>query len=282
MMITIKEVSRMKKLFILLMVLFTSLLFTGCDQKIAVSDEDGNPMTYSQEDLGVSNLDGKEGFFVLNTDGSLSPVISDFTGYSTCQGESTPDRFLWFTENEYEIMKLIPVVGKNSKVVFVYNSDKKIPDRFTLEKYAFRGYTVGVHFYRDIDDSMYIETTDALLGTYAAASLEKVDDEKEYRIKKVNDSESLPLDNIDNNMELLLGLEKDRYYNFSFFKGTKYITFTTIADTQVFQSEKLIELSNPYEKTEDGYFVVNLPSNLEDGYYYICGLGMFRYDSSIS
>lgn len=268
----------MQRLLVLLMVIFTSFMLIGCEEKIAVSDEDGNPMSYSQEQLGVSSLEGKEGFFVLNSDGSYSPLITDFTGYSSGATESSPDRFLWFTENDFEIMKLIPVVGRDSKVVFVYNKDKKIPEKFTLEKYAYRGYTVGVHFYRDVDDSMYIETTDALLGAYAAASLKQVDDEKEYKIKKVNDSETLPIENIDNNMELLLGLEKDSYYNFSFYKGTKFITFTTIADTQVFQSERLVLLSNPYEKTEEGYFVVNLPANLEDGYYYICGLGMFRYE----
>ena len=79
-------------------------------------------------------------------------------------------------------------------------------------------------------------------------------------------------------MQLLLGLEKDKYYDFEFYQGTKYRKLTTIADTMVLQSEDMMILNNPYTKTKEGYFIINLPDNLKSGYYYICGLGLFRYE----
>lgn len=259
------------------MVIVTCFSFSGCKDNIAVTDEDGNPMNYSDEDLGIRTLDGEEGIFILNKDGTFSPVISDFEGYTESE-DASPTRYLWFTENKVEISKLIPVVKKGSKVVFVYNKNENFPANFTLEKYAYRGYTIGLHVFRDEDNSLYLKTVDALSGSYAAKQLEELSDEELYRISRINESESLPYENVDNNMELLLGLDGGEQYNFSFFKGTKFVTFTSIADAQAFQSESMVVLSNPFSKTEKGYFEINLPDNMKDGYYYICGLGMFKYE----
>lgn len=265
----------MKQILVILLALSMSFSLAACKGKETSQDEEAGAIGYSSEEIGLESFSGNEGIFILSKEGSYQPVIA-FTGYKSGK-EASPERYLWFTENQMEILNLVPVVEKGSEVVMVYNSESGIPDSFTLEKYAYKGYTIGAHFYRDVDNSLYIETGGTLLGTYAAESMSNVSDEKEYLVDRVNESKLLPLQNIDNNMEMLLGLEKDMLYNFSFYKGTKYVTFTTKADTQVFQSEKMIELENPYEKTEEGYFVINLPDNLENGYYYICGLGMFEY-----
>jgi len=76
-------------------------------------------------------------------------------------------------------------------------------------------------------------------------------------------------------MELLLGLKKDKLYKIRYYQGTKEREVTFQADTKVFQSEKYIPISTPYRKTNRGYFVVNLPLNLANGYYYLSDIGFF-------
>ena len=86
----------------------------------------------------------------------------------------------------------------------------------------------------------------------------------------------LPINNVDPNMEMLLGLEKDKLYKIRYYQGTKAREATFAADTKVFQSEKYIPIATPYRKTDSGYFVVNLPVNLADGYYYLSAIGFFE------
>lgn len=268
----------MKREIILFLIAASMSLLCACgSDSVPAADSKGNQIYYTSEDLQITSLEGTEGFFVKNKDGSFSPVISAFTGYAGESEEASAQRYLWFTENDQELIKLIPVVRPGAQLVMLYNKDTSIPEEFQLEKYAYKGYTIGCHVFRDEDDSMYIKTTDALAGSHAAEGMNLVADEDQYKVSTVNGSDQLPIGNIDNNMQLLLGLEKGKQYNFSFYKGTRYITFTTVADAQVFQSERIIKLNAPYERTTDGYFTITLPDNLQNGFYYICGLGMFAY-----
>ena len=251
-------------------------LLTGCGDEEPVADESGERLYLSADELGLDDT-GREGFFVMNDDGTFSPVINTFDGYQGDADESTPDRYLWFTNNDTDISSLIPTATKSNPLVMVYDVDQNIPETFTLEKYLFRGYTIGCHIYKNSDNSLYFSTDDALSSSYAGTSMQEVQGDDEFKISTVNGSQKLPSGNVDNNLGMLLGLEKGKYYDFEYYQGTKYRKLTTIADTLVLQSEDLITLTNPYTKTENGYFTINLPDNLETGYYYICGAGLFKY-----
>ena len=267
----------MEKLKIILFIMLAFSLLSSCgDASVAISDEKGEPIYYTSSDLSISDLEGSEGIFILNSDGTFSPIATGFSGYQDSPSGASKDRYIWWTDNKTCLTKLIPTFTKDSKLVMIYNADTSLPGEFLLEKYKYLGYTVGTHFYRSDDNSMYIMTDDMLEDASASEILLEVSDEDSYKIAAVNRKKNLPLDNVDNNLQMLLGLEKGATYNFSFYKGTKYVTFNTVADTQVMQSESLIRLENPYTKTKDGYFEINLPENLADGYYYICELGLFR------
>ena len=267
----------MRKIYILLMVLMASFFMCSCgENSVAISDENGEPIQYSSSELEIKNLEGSEGIFILNPDGSFSPIATGFSGYVVSPDASSKDRFIWWCDNAVNLTKLIPTYTKGSKLVMIYNSDNSLPGEFLLEKYKYLGYTIGCKFIKSDDDSVYISTRDMLEGTSAEEILLEVADEESYKLASVNKTNTLPLDNIDNNLNMLLGLENSKTYNFAFYKGTKYVMFDTVADTQVMQSESLICLENPYTKTKDGYFEINLPENLADGYYYICELGLFR------
>ncbi len=272
----------MEKLKYIIFIMLTFSLLCSCGEgSVAISDEKGEPIYYSGSDLSIADLNGSEGIFVLNPDGTFSPIATGFSGYVESPSASSKDRYLWWTDNETNLSKLIPTYTKGSRLVMIYNSEAALPGEYLLEKYKYLGYTVGTKFYRSDDNSMYIMTDDMLEETSAGRILLEVSDEDSYKVAAVNRKKKLPLDNVDNNLGMLLGLEKGATYNFSFYKGTKYVTFNTVADTKAMQSESLIRLENPYTKTKDGYFEINLPENLADGYYYICELGLFRVKGAV-
>lgn len=271
-----KELAMKKNIILPLLVLIAALILTGCVNNEPVADEEGNRLYITGEEMGLEGT-GREGIFVMNEDGTFSPVINEFEGYQGETSESSPERYIWFTNNSTNLSDLIPTVGKNAPLVMIYDSDESMPASFTLERYVFRGYTIGCHIYRGPDNSLYFSTDGTLNSSYAGNTMSQVKEGTEFKISTINGSDALPYENVDNNMQMILGLEKNKYYDFEFYQGTKYRKLTTVADTLVLQSSEVIKLNNPYSKTKEGYFLINLPDNLEEGYYYICGKGLFKY-----
>lgn len=268
-----------RKLICLLTCACLIIPLTGC------AGNDGPTIT---PDGGMLFLDrptmeqeGRTGFYVLNEDDTFTPVMNAAQGYEQQndieESKGVSNRFLWFTNNEINISELIPTVTAKTPLVFIYDLDEDLPSVYTLEKYAYKGYTIGCHIYRDADDTLIIDTEDTLPGSAAGEAMTEFEAQERYTISQINGSENLPIKNVDNNIRMLLGLEKDKYYNLEFYKGTKYETLITVADTLVLQAESITILRNPYTRTMDGYFVINLPENLQPGYYYVCGAGLFRY-----
>ena len=217
-------------------------------------------------------------FFAVNEDKTFTPVMSQAQGYNSQINEDyLSHRYLWFHDNDIKKSELIPTVKAGSKLVFIYNDESDFPGSYTLEKYDFKGYTIGCHVYKAEDNSLHLSVDGLLAGSSAADKLSVIEGSA-YPISTINGSAKLPVNNIDNNMKMMLGLEKGKYYVFEFYKGTKYLYVETIADTFVFQSESYRTLQNPYSRTTDGYFYINLPENLKEGYYYICNAGLFKYE----
>ena len=227
--------------------------------------------------------EGRNGIFVRNKDNTFSPLITDVPGYAGDTTESSYDRYLWFTDNNTDISSLIPVVTPSTPLVAIYNSTSDMPERWYLERYEDKKYTIGAHIYLDEDLTMYIDTDEPLSGTSAEHALNQIDGSDDaYEISSISGKEgvALPIDNVDNNMSILLGTSKDKMFTFTFYRGTKEETVEIYADTRIFQSVKYTELTTPYKKTSKGYFIINLPVNLQDGYYYLSDIGFFRYQGN--
>lgn len=235
-----------------------------------------NTVRYTFEELDEM---GQTGVFVHNSDGTFSPAIRSMPNYEGETDDTLPSRFLWYVESNKDIDELIPTVTSDGELVIVYNMDGDLPSSYYLEKYALRGYTIGAHVYLESTKSMFLGSKDTLSGSQAADTLAQMQKNTDdvYEIAEISGSSVLPIKNVDPNMNLLLGLEKDKLYNIRYYQGTKERETTFKADTKVFQSERYIPISTPYIKTTKGYFVVNLPQNLPNGYYYLSDIGFFAY-----
>lgn len=239
-----------------------------------VSDMNGNMLRYTYDEI---EKDGHTGIFVMNEDGTFSPCINQMPNFQGETNRADPERFVWYVETDDEVSRLIPIVSGNAKLVAIFNKDEDLAESHYLEKYRYKGYTIGAHIILEEDKTLKLSGDDYLSGSQAASVIlgMETNTDDEYEISDISGSDVLPIDNVDPNMELLLGLEGGKLYKISYYHGTKEGSQTFKADTKVFQSERYIPINTPYTKTDQGYFIINLPANLASGYYYISDMGFF-------
>lgn len=266
-----KKIRSLALLFIFILSVFT---LSACG-KGSIASKDGNSLSLTMDEI---EKDSRSGLFVLNKDNTFSPVITDLPGYAGETDKASNDRYVWFTDSKTDISSLIPTVTPSTPLVAIYDSTNEMPDKWYLEKYTNRGYTIGAHISLDEDDTMLLQGNEMLTSTSAAKVLGNIVGKDDlYEIHEISGSPVLPVDNVDNNMNILLGTEKNKLYTLKFFRGTKEEVADIYADTRIFQSSKYVELNSPFKKTSKGYFIINLPMNLDDGYYYLSDIGFFKY-----
>lgn len=281
-----------KKVLLLtaLFFVFSSLFLTGCvgsKQDETVTDADGNMLRYSLNDLYNQSL---VGFFIKNTDETFTPVFSgmqNYTGTSILSAlniNAEKERFIWFSDTATVIFnKLVPVVTKDTPLVGFFKENKEMPEEYYLEKYNPLGFTIGCTFVMAEDQSsLLMDTSNICEGSSLATYIEDQKLSGEYEVKKFNETNDLPIKNIDTATGLLLGLEEGARYQIGYYDGTVYHSttrknFTIKADCRVFKSGGMTSLGIPFNKSEDNYFKIILPDNLEAGYYYINDYGLFKY-----
>lgn len=261
-------------LFLMLTIILS--LATGCGRS-ASATKDGKSLSLTYDEI---DSEGRVGIFVLNKDKTFSPVIPDMPGYESGNDIPSNARYVWYTDNQTDVTSLIPVATQNTPLVAIYNSSGEMPEEWFLEKYEDKGYTIGMHVDLDEEKNMLIMTEDTLDGSSANKAVSNMtsNTDEVYRVNSVSGSDTLPINNVDANMGILLGMQKNKLYTFDFFRGTKTETLDVYADTRIFQSSRYINLEDPYKRTSQGYFVINLPINLETGYYYISDIGFFKYE----
>ena len=266
-----------KILSIVLMVAFIATFFSGCQiGKRAQADESGNMLSLTFDTIYA---EGRQGIFVMNKDGTYSPVLENVPGYQGATGSSSPKRFIWYVDSEEtNYTELIPIATPETPLVCIYRSNAALPANWYLEEYKDKGYTLGAHFRTTEKGELFLDVNEPFEGTNAQGqiALAQTPDE-EYSVLSVNGSETLPVRNIDPNMNLMLGLEKNKMYTFAYFVGTIPSEISMFSDMRVLQSSEYTSLTAPVKKTSNGYFIVNLPANLKSGYYYICDIGLFEY-----
>lgn len=275
-----KQNRYVRVLALLLILVISAGTLSGCKKKIA--DKDGASLRYKFSEIEEQNL---EGLFTLNEDGTFSPLPDSLPGYAGPAEETSLDRFVWYTDNGQSFTELIPTVTDETPIVIIYDSDKVMPEKnsWYLERYEPLGATIGAHIYLAPDKTMLLSEEEMLNGTSAKKEFTDTSNkskDKEHALIEVSGSEvKLPIKNVEPNVKMLLGLTYGKKYTFKYLQGTKTKKISLIADAYAFQSKEIIPMQAPYKKTEKGYFVINMPSGLKRGFYYISDLGFFYYNN---
>lgn len=224
---------------------------------------------------GIELSSAPAGVYVLSSKDGLA--------YNTLQAGQMPDLEHWFLSEDQ--LKNIKELGENDQLVFTDISSR--PSTFIFYKYDEMGYTVGTDF------QVITETTDLkspviitfgsnrnpfspigdYLATYVTSSGENV------KITEINgiDFKTSML----TSSGYLKGLTKDAMYKLTFYQGTYYKDITIKADSLLlYQSGKYSTSS--YSEMESNYFILNLPAEMPNGYYYLEGFGLFKYTGKAS
>ena len=270
----------MKKLALIILLFASVFLLCSCgmnDQNSAITDEDGNRLEYTLDQIP------DDGYYVLNKKKeTFSPVMGAYAGTGdsilTSGIEGEEDRYIWFGSKNADLMSVIPNVDcKTTFLVMVQRDENNMPEEYYVEKYKFEGYTLGVSFtFGETGDTLYIDSQEICDSSMAKDAISETSSEL-LKVHKINNSEKLPKQNVDVNINKLLGLEKEKKYQLGYFDGTDYVDVELIADTSIFRANGSVFLNEPLDYTEYGFAYITLPENLSQGYYDINGAGLFRY-----
>ena len=205
--------------------------------------------------------DDAYGFFVKDGDNFYPVQLLD---------DDYEKNFLWFCKDA-----AIPKVSEDTPLVAVYRSAEDMPEEYMIRKYNDLGYSVGANIKIGEDgNSLWMMTAEPCKGSQVEGAFSDVGLDLEVEIESINDIK--PLSNVDTDVNIFTGLEKNKYYDFKIYTGTQFLEGSFCADTRVLKYIETTELIEPFKKTHDKYFIVNLPENLHKGFYDINGEGIFQ------
>lgn len=242
----------MRKISLLISLLLTLVLLTGCMQTPVKKDSYTLDEIYSEKAFGFFVKDGKNFY-------PIKPVDT-----------KAEKNFLWYTGDVK-----VPKVTSKTPLVAVFKKAEEMPQEYVLNKFNDLGYTFGAMVrVGDDNNSMWLQTQEPCPNSNMSTILSSSDIDNEIEVISINDS--FPLNNVDTDINIFTGLEKNKYYTLQVLTGTKNQEISVCADTRVLKFVEETELANPFQKTQEDYFIVNLPENIHKGYYSINDEGIFQ------
>lgn len=189
-------------------------------------------------------------------------------------------RSIWILSDEDDT---IPTV--TSKDLLIYVSSTEVPDGILFERFADYGYSIGVsnliadgggHYYiefasTDEDDYKYYVDMNS-----DAAQVSELEPITKLYLDKIGKTR-VEKDNVSDGGSVL-GLTKDKSYVCEFYTGTYYQDFQMTANIHSFSSLERFT-SYEYEFMHSNFIVISIPEYFKSGYYFVNGVGLFRYVS---
>lgn len=204
---------------------------------------------------------------------SFQPLLA-----TPLESDNRGNFYTWFT-SKYD--DLIPRFQEGDQIVFY--SETKRPTSYTLYRMKDMDYTLGILFnVRMNEGDINRPTIISFSGTYnemspvctvvpEAIGVSSAD----IQITEINEKEFST--NILADDSFLKGLTAQTMYNIGFYCGTVFKQVMVKADTHLFIQENT-SVTSSYVELKDKYFEIILPSNMDTGFYYMEGVGMFRYE----
>ena len=253
---------RMIAIILTITSIVTSL--TGCSGILA-SNENG-----AFDEIVTYTIDDVEGnkFYVKSGD-SYQPIYMEHSSFDGDVASTvSPSRVIWYTKDDVKI----PTLYKDGQLV--YFTAGKLPKIFTWERFEDFGYSIGICNLKknDIGKFSILDPEDLVLPRSSIFDTANVED-TEITVDRVSDV--VITDEYVSRAGTIKGLQKNESYNIDLYAGTNSLSGKFTADSRIFASYELYETTDCY--FEDAYMVVDIPESFVSGYYYINGVGLFRY-----
>ena len=280
----------LKKVIALALVSAMTFSLTGCglfETMLGLSDS--KPTSFKRPDeleSGKAYVWHHEGAKIeddLKKGADRNVFFTCISGDYNFKGEELSDvtmypRSIWIDSAKDDT---IPTVTSKDRLIYV--SKTEVPESIIFERFADYGYTIGLsNMIKDAGGHYYIE--------YA------ISDEEDYKYYIDMNSDASQLTELEVVTKLyldkvgkikvnedsvsaggtVLGLEKDKQYVCEFYTGTFYQDFLLTANIHSFGSMERF-VSYNYEFMHSTFIVIEIPEYFKSGYYYVNGVGLFRY-----
>ena len=207
------------------------------------------------------------------------------TGDINFKGDELSDidqypRSIWISS---DMDDQIPTVTSANALIYI--SDTTVPEDIIFERFADYGYSIGVsnmeadgggHYYipyaqnNEDDYKYYVDLKSE------AAQITEFDTIAKLYLDKVGDMQ-VNEDTVSDG-GTVLGLSKDEAYICEFYTGTFYQDFKLKANVHSFGSLERFVCHN-YEFLHANCIKIEIPEWFKTGYYFVQGVGLFRYVS---
>ncbi len=256
----------MKKSLRILLVLSSLLLLTSCKKKEEAPVYQLTAYTADQLQMGNYYVKSGESYYLL-----AKGTMSTEENGSAIATKVDEHRVVWFADDEVEI----PTLYEEDELIYVTSSS--VPNSYIWERYKDYGYTIGIKNLEKTDSGKYIFTKNKESIqpiSNAATMFGQFENDTAINIDKIggttiNETNVSPCGSI-------LGLGQGELYNVDTYVGTNFNALEVKADTRVFNSFEVYE-SSTYQLSQEGYAVITIPDYFKSGFYYLNGMGLFRY-----
>lgn len=186
------------------------------------------------------------------------------------EAASPTERLLMFGQDD----TTIPTLYSDSQIIYKTNGATAIPTDFYLERFCDEGYSIGLHGLTEKNGKYSTTVTDTTFYPGSSISTLQIEIGGELTVDKVNGTQ-LTADMVSPG-GTITGLQKGTAYQFDIYGGTNYNGVEAEADTHMLTSYELYDLQT-YSMDQNNYLTISMPADMWSGYYYINGMGCFRY-----
>ena len=257
-----------KKALLFFTALLVAFSLAGCDD-IQIFKEKVDPNAL----VPVKDKDLKNEAFYVKQNTRFFKTYNSEKGSATQEVSALDESRVFMTMQDDT---LIPTHYSDELVAF--KSDELKLTSITLERFKDLGYSVGA-FNGEVtnDGYLYFERQQKVVpdSSFYNAIGETISND--IRIASI-DGIPLSPEQINTKAGVIVGLEKNKTYNFGFYVGTVYYEKQVEADCHTYEAYEMFSYGEDYiSDTPNGYMCFNTPKELKCGYYNINGDGLFKY-----
>lgn len=277
----------MKKKFLIAILSAVSVLsLTGCSLSDIplvnkfVEEPVPEVIDPSEPDTGISDWsDMLSGLYYVRHNNKYYPCVVPDASFDTSKDPVEGvdySRIARFVDEEYD---KIPTVYEGDALIYYLDNDI-MPTEIIWERFADYGYTFGFCGLNDLGNGKFDLQLNSTEYSRIAANSSARKFLSDFTISRVIvdtiDNTYISKDNITERGGLIKGLTKGQEYDVHVYNGTIFNDYTLVADTDSFVAIELYK-SNKYRFLENDLAQIYIPAELPTGYYYVNGIGFFRY-----
>ena len=259
-------------------ILLLSSVLSGCSvfQRQKPAEEKVNPAIETAKDMDAVE-DG--GFYILHSD-SYEKLYVQNANYAIAEQQNkksaNPAHTLWFKDD----WSKIPTMYAGD--MLIYKTSDVLTETFSLERFEYVGYTVGVTSLKQTVSGRYSYSSEAdklnINPDSDATQLYNVPT-KTAIIDKIGFA-PLREGNVSSG-GCILGLEEGKSYEAEVYAGTFLKKFTLTADSIALTSMEYYSTVD-YDFMQSQIIRIYIPEYFNSGYYLVNGYGLVRYINGTS